>query len=763
MPPRGSTTGIRSQAPMEWRDGLVTERFGDCVVVTSAGEEDEELRAFARECVADPSTLTVLVGSRVPGLPATMTALRAALGGLKGSGYRRIRLVVSDAGQQPAGPAGPVQKLADAVDLDVVAPIGKVLRVPGGTLFPITSSGAGRWRWFRPANDSAGTVGPWDFSAGWGAALTRVRLGARLGVSVHAIPAGLALLPERVTEVDAGDVLNCLPVDPEHPLVVVGDPGRIDGSSVDPIRIASFLGTLPPGLSETVRLAVAGLSAEPDLFSWGQRIADLSAATIRICTGVPLRVGDETRVFVRAGDDGGRVGWEPYALELTARPAEPGSPEPVPVIEKWRPPRAGRGEISPRIYQLDPDLVLEVLLGGLWLRRLGPVTTAQAQSVALDPLEPQLLVGVSGEAWPPSQEHWIAALTVDIRLDTGTTPRVRRLHDGQASPPGGQAPPPVLRSSPGPVDALAGADLADPIVEPAPVVDDGASRPLAAGDGPGAGLGPAGFSSAGDRERFREAAGTWYASRQGAIGTLLAKMPALRSADPDVATADFLAVRAYLDDHDEIIDRCGLNAALRGVGAEQNLAHAACVASGLRRLPAYNGIAFREVELTGAELARYVPGTVLTEWAITEASVRPSADPGVRFQYVIWSTTGRRPVLVAEDQDRDEVLFGPGTSFVVLDVRAGESARTPGAPGAITSILLRDAAQTGVPVSPDLAAARSKKWDDAARQRLSAALTTRSIRGQATSTSLGERLRFPIGLEARIDPSAPATPPNART
>jgi hypothetical protein len=180
------------------------------------------------------------------------------------------------------------------------------------------------------------------------------------------------------------------------------------------------------------------------------------------------------------------------------------------------------------------------------------------------------------------------------------------------------------------------------------------------------------------------------------------------------------------------------------------------VASGLRRLPAYNGIAFREVELTGVELAQYVPGTMLSEWAIAEASVWPSVDPGARAQYVIWSTTGRRPVLVAEDQDRDEVLFGPGTSFVVLGVQTGEP------PGSITRILLRDAPETGASASAELTAARSKKWDAAALERLTVALTSRPVPRPAASTSPGERLRFPIGLEARIDLSATPTPSNAR-
>jgi hypothetical protein len=146
-------------------------------------------------------------------------------------------------------------------------------------------------------------------------------------------------------------------------------------------------------------------------------------------------------------------------------------------------------------------------------------------------------------------------------------------------------------------------------------------------------------------------------------------MPALRGAQVDAARTDLVAVHIYLSGgEDELASRTPRD------GTDVPGSYLACLASGLCRLPSYRGVAVRG-GLPGGALGRFLPGTVLREPGPVSAlpigvAAGLSAAAG---GYVIWSSTGRRvrPLLgSAPGAASDEVVFPPGTTFRVLDVRS---------------------------------------------------------------------------------------------
>lgn len=118
-------------------------------------------------------------------------------------------------------------------------------------------------------------------------------------------------------------------------------------------------------------------------------------------------------------------------------------------------------------------------------------------------------------------------------------------------------------------------------------------------------------------------------------------------------------------------------------GEGRLLPYAGCLASALRRLPSYRGMALRGGDADGP--APKV-GTLIQEPGPLSALAGSSALPsGVSTRYAIWSVTGRK---VRQLLDRpggspyDEIVFVPGTGFRVLGVRTG--------PAGSSVVLLRE-------------------------------------------------------------------------
>lgn len=111
----------------------------------------------------------------------------------------------------------------------------------------------------------------------------------------------------------------------------------------------------------------------------------------------------------------------------------------------------------------------------------------------------------------------------------------------------------------------------------------------------------------------------------------------------------------------------------------------------LSKMPVHQGWVRRGVEMMPADVvAKYVPGVVVTEEAFTSSSRADEKAFKGEVQFKILSKSGRDVQKLSRVEAEQEVLFRPGTKFVVVDkVREGdqtiitmeEVSASPGGPG----------------------------------------------------------------------------------
>ncbi|WEP00898.1 hypothetical protein A6P39_042815 (plasmid) [Streptomyces sp. FXJ1.172] len=236
---------------------------------------------------------------------------------------------------------------------------------------------------------------------------------------------------------------------------------------------------------------------------------------------------------------------------------------------------------------------------------------------------------------------------------------------------------------------------------------------------------PSHRSTPADREALREFLGARWDRHTSAVSRALTRTPGLRGEEVSASSADLAAVHAYLTDADSEQLRASLAA-----GDAQVLTFLRCLASGLRRLPSYRGVALRTGTWPGTHMTTGTAGTDLGEavpvraLAVDRAHPLPTAD-----HCLIWSATGRRTKALTDSDTSpgcDDLLFAPGARFRLLEVgRQGtatvallrelpEHASTDPAEGLIEADLAvldrlhaLQAASTVTPGRPDSAASRT--------------------------------------------------------
>ncbi|MER6311661.1 hypothetical protein [Streptomyces sp. NPDC001657] len=195
----------------------------------------------------------------------------------------------------------------------------------------------------------------------------------------------------------------------------------------------------------------------------------------------------------------------------------------------------------------------------------------------------------------------------------------------------------------------------DPRVQPTP-------RPEACAVPPSGGI---------DRERdwLRGALRQQYDAAASSLARLLSQSPGLRgdARKPSEDTlTDLVAVRLYLSAEGSKID-----AAVRAATVGPHVPLSRCVYEGLRRLPSHRGAGVLRTTVSDAQWQWYRQQRLVTEWGFCSAVTgAPHELPG-SVDFLIWSLTARRTGLL-EPAVADRVVFLPGTSFKVLDVRQEE-------------------------------------------------------------------------------------------
>ncbi|MGI5446941.1 hypothetical protein ACQEVM_14430 [Streptomyces sp. CA-243310] len=398
--------------------GFLVEEYDRVVLLRRPSDEllgPEEIADLVRCAESDdPGTVTVVAGADEESAPALWPRLGDLLDSVCDEGATVVRLVMSGSGDGRPGESRSVaQRISDAWELEVVAPDGTVLCVPGGGLFvhgpPGGEAGGERGWWrFRPGVAPV-PLGPRQPVPVW----QPVRLPSRTrgGRVVEEIPAGVLIRSGDGPAPRPGDLCYAVPMDGRGPLLVLGVP---DGDDIDTEDVSDVVASLPDAARAALRVAPGG---RRDVLRAGQAAADLVGAGVVVHSGLPLIVDsgtgpDETVRSLLIGRDGAPR-WQPFVDSVLCAP---GAPEPS--LLRWSPPLPDREPAEHGVVHLSDRWQVSVSRAGLLVgaRDDGPRPVA-ARPVDAD--GPAIEVGRPGEEldtslWPALSEL-LDGLEPDLR------------------------------------------------------------------------------------------------------------------------------------------------------------------------------------------------------------------------------------------------------------------------------------------------------------------------------------------------------------
>ncbi|MER5530352.1 hypothetical protein ABT075_38200 [Streptomyces sp. NPDC002677] len=470
-----------------------------------------------------------------------------------------------------------------------------------------------------------------------------------------------------------------LAVGPEGPVVEAGVPGERPDHSLWP-ALERLLGSLPPQVCASATLQVYGTTAD-------------DAPALR---ELATRHGVRTQA----------------APAPAPAPAASGGAEVVPYS------RTPVAEVTPAVPRAPADPAVP-------RTTTGPVAVPAVPRTAADPVAAPDLAG----AW----EHLIRG------REELAAPRQPVVPDPPAGPDLDEAweylsrrPTPVAASAEGPTP------------RPGPPRLDATEsvRPALARSSFRTGH----RSSPAEHTALRLLAGPAWERHAPAVARALGRLPAMADAEREAAEADLTALRLHLDEAGGLLDHHALAAACHGRD-DRLLPFAACLVSALRRLPTHRGAVLRGAgsalpHAEDPENDPLRPGTVLRDRAPlsgVRAAGGAGRPPGPR--YAIWSVTGRlaRPLFHAPDgpEEVQEVVFAPGTPFMILDVRRG---------GPSPVVLLRELPASGG--APASAPGQDTNAELGEADRAALAGLDEALRGRGGQTGGGgwpERCAGPVG------------------
>ena len=370
-------------------DGVVQHTVGNAVVFHAENSISPEAQSLALSVVAD-SDNDIVVLDLGEGMPINSWE---SMAGMLPRRRRGIRLMACGRQHNAAAMAG--QWLAQRLNRTVIAPDGDLVRGSAGGLFVHSVSGSG-WVRFRPGKPPA-----WESkrypAPSWDRAVTDNKASSSVA-EAEPMPGGVWIHdtrdPDTLAEHRARLIAD-VPCQPERMTVLLGCPGTPPLSLDDVVR---FWRGLDADARKLVRFVKYGEVRLPEGETLGQALADLLATDVTCYTGVP--VGSPANFELRSVRVDGSLGWAPFALELLYTPrAHPNSRPRRPVVAGHRAPLSGTEEISPRLYWYAPDVVLEVVQSGLWIRGVEePGNAEKVRGVPLDTENGRLIFDDSAEA-----------------------------------------------------------------------------------------------------------------------------------------------------------------------------------------------------------------------------------------------------------------------------------------------------------------------------------------------------------------------------
>lgn len=676
------------------------------------------------------------------------------LAGLPAERRTRLRLVLPWAGC--SADTAPARIVSDRLGADVIAPDGCVLATTPGMLYVGRPQGGGGWRQFIPGLAPA-LVSIRYPTPEWEGYLPLDEWQSATGIVAESVPAGLWV--HGTHDVRAADRLDdpvfALPTDPYRVALILGGPS---GGAVDRAKFGEVIQALPrPVLDRAVVLRYATLAErsasvaplvtvpepappeppepdEPD----ERRLARMLARARPIPAGqfAASDVEQDASPYRRLP-----AYLDRYAVvvgpELSGDPvrAERLTVADLAALLDASPDRAGRPPLLIGMSEGAAGTVRRTAerLGAPVLATLGPAFVSPDGIVLTERAVHRYSPDDGGASPTAVRLPGVRVVHLGRRLVRGRYAVAPAAHGaGRPVPPAASGCPPARSAS-------AVAVLERPVVTVPASPPKPERRPAAAPTRPVWTPSPHRITAARrstDEERAaaRAALAGRYDVHARRVTRALASRPGMRvgGADTDRGVlTDLAAVRAYASGDISNLDRV-----LRSPNPTTVVAMAACVASGLRRLPSYRGIVHRPV--APAELGTCRAPAVLTEPAfvttVTGANVTAPA-------FLIWSYTGRRTGSLEFDGRSEEVVFAPNTSFTVL-------ARND------TTVLLRELLAHGGGAEPG-----GLDEDDKATLVLLERALSESGTGRRADAPLEDRYAFPVGHD---DSGRPFTPPTSQ-
>lgn len=411
--PNGSGPQAGGAPPVEEVDGVLLVRSVDDDSFPLATVAD-----VAHALSADEGIVTVMVGSAGAGGTRDgdlWARLRALLDSLRAKGTRRIRLVMSGAGDDQPGRPCAARRIADAWQVEVIAPDGAVLITPGGALFVHGDSPPGRGWWCFAPDEAPRKLGPRAPEPAWQEALGRVPARTTGGCVVDHIPAGVVMRPAEAPGPGLDDLCFAVPVDLDRPTVLVG---ALQAEDVAADEVAAVLAALPVAQRSRARLAPGG---RRDLLRLGQSVSDLLGSEVEVLTGLPLLddyapPGAAPRPTLVGTD--GKPSWRPFVSSVACRPADAQGRVFAPRLVESRLPDWTPGGSEPGTVRLTDRWQATVTRAGLALwEQGGPRPPMAGQTV--DPDVCAIELGAPGQ---PLDDSLLLALS---RLLVGLESEVR--------------------------------------------------------------------------------------------------------------------------------------------------------------------------------------------------------------------------------------------------------------------------------------------------------------------------------------------------
>ncbi|TDD55141.1 hypothetical protein [Saccharopolyspora elongata] len=338
--------------------GLARHTIGNALVVYPAGNMTKAARNLAMTVAPDTENDLVVVD-----LPASSPiSMWESVARALPRSRRGVRLVIGARSRETTALAG--HWLAERLKRTVLVPDGLVVQGAGGSLFVHSGQGSG---WVRC---SPGRPPKWEAKRfprpTWDGAVVPENFPTSARGLAEQLPGGVWIRPigdNPQVRANRARLIETMPCQPEYLTVVLGSPGGVPLGQDD---IALVWRVLPENVRRRVRFVQYGPMSVPRGVL-GQVIADAAGQEVVFFAGMPVGPAVAPEIFTVRTD--GSPGWHTYARELAYRPrAAADEPVGAPAVLSHRAPFPGGREVSPGVYWLSVDAVVEVVQAGLLVR-----------------------------------------------------------------------------------------------------------------------------------------------------------------------------------------------------------------------------------------------------------------------------------------------------------------------------------------------------------------------------------------------------------